>query len=120
MSYTNTVKRVILGGQTLVLYTEHPVKLTPVPGTSLHINLSGLTVRELAEAANLVGSYDYALPQNWFDEYMRKHKERPVGVWWYPRKDDAKDGAFWLMGRFVGVPEMVERIGAQLVAQGYT
>ena len=115
MSYLDRVRRVKVGENHLVLYTEAPVKLTPIPATGYWIDLNQVTVRELAEAAGLPGSYDYALPQDFFNDFLKRHGERPVGVWWYPPKEDARDGKYWLGGRFVSVQEMLERIGQQLV-----
>jgi hypothetical protein len=116
MSNANERVRVKVGDGQLVLY-RNVTKLERIPGTDLHIDLEGTTVRELAEAAGLEGAYDYALPQTWFDEYLAKWGRRPVGVWWYPRKSDGEDGAYWLAGRFVGVPELLERIGRRILAQ---
>jgi hypothetical protein len=104
-----------VGGQKLVLYTKPSATLRDIPGTDLQIDLGNVTMGELAKAANLVGSYDYALPQDFFDGFLQRHGERPYGVWWYPPKEDKVDGKYWLGGRFVSTQEMLQRIGKQIV-----
>lgn len=68
-------------------------------------------------------TYDFAKPQDWFDDYMTKHNGRaPVGVWWYPPKSDPVNGRFWLGGRFLSVEEAVGRLAqvvkGQLIKEG--
>lgn len=51
-----------------VLYTKYP------------------TLKELLEWVRPGLTYDYAVPQSWFDEYMNQHNgERPNAVWAYPK-----------------------------------
>lgn len=68
-------------------------------------------------------TYDLAKPQDWFDEYIKRHNgNAPVGVWWYPPKDDPVDGKYWLGGRFLSSEEAVKRLAevveSQLVKEG--
>lgn len=118
--YTGDIRRIIdVNGERMIFVYGDGVKLAvehaylPVPHTGLWI--SPVTeLRELAAAAGL-RTYDYAKPQEWFDEYLAEHGKVPHGVWWYPDKSDPVDGAYWLMGRFVSVQEMLERVGRYIV-----
>jgi hypothetical protein len=106
-----------LNGQSLLVYADAKA-LRQIPATNLWVNLEYVTIGELSKAASLPGAYDYALPQDWFNEYLARKGEAPRGVWWYPPKEDKEDGKYWLGGRFMGVPELLERVGKALLAAG--
>lgn len=59
-----------------------------------------LTVDELLWAIGLHGSWDYAVPQDWWNEQKKRHDQSPLGyghpkeyIWWYPDKTIKPDAS---------------------------
>jgi hypothetical protein len=106
------IVKVEVNGVPLLLRTENGRREgdLPLPGTALYLK-ANTPVREIVEAAGIRGGHDYAFPQDFFDEYMRQKGERPLGVWWYG------DPAFRLMGRFLPLSELLEKLGEVLREQ---
>jgi len=63
------------------------------------------SISEVAVAIDL-GSFDYALPQLFCDDYMQTHGEPPRGVWLYPPRGEPNH----LFGEFLPLQTMFDRL----------
>lgn len=59
-------------------------------------------------------TFDFAMPQQWYDAYIAQHGRTPRGVWWYPPRDHPTHGNSWLHGCFVDRVDALDKLG-QLV-----
>jgi len=64
------------------------------------------------------GSYDYAVPQGWFELHMNEWKDDPYrrAIWFYPR-DPTERGH--LMGRPLRVSELLGILHKQIVKEAF-
>lgn len=99
--------KVILNGHTVEIYQHDPKALRlPLPDGVGHYFMSpNITMGELAKLTGMV-TYDYALPQSFFDAYMTRFAYAPRGVWCY---DDKR-----ILGYFVSLTQMLQMIADQI------
>lgn len=95
-----------LNGATLRLQHRDPAALR-IPGTDYYL-LDHVTMGDIVKAAG-IKSFDYALPQSFFDDYTRRHGEAPRGVWSY---DDKR-----ILGDFVSLYDLLKIIGEKIIAE---
>jgi len=64
------------------------------------------------------GSYDYAVPQSWFEQHMNEWKDDPYkrAIWFYPR--DLKEEGH-LMGKPMRVAELLGMLHKQIVQEAF-
>lgn len=99
--------KITQNGQPITIYRHNPT------AWKLPLNITGeeyyldtnTTMGELCKAADL-GTFDFALPQFWFDQYHQKFGRAPRGVWQYPKGS--------IMGRFCSLDEILERLADKI------
>jgi hypothetical protein len=60
----------------------------------------------VVSSLDLPGCYDYALPQSFFDQYMRETGHAPHGVWYYPPRGEPNH----LFGEFLAIDTCLDRL----------
>lgn len=63
-------------------------------------------LRDIVEPLNLPGCYDYALPQDFFDQYLKENGVAPRGIWYYPPHGNRNH----LFGEFVSLQSLLWKL----------
>lgn len=92
--------------KTIIVDYVDPESLA-IPGTPYHLRTTA-TIADLARFAGMK-TFDTALPQDWFNDYMKRHNgEAPRGVWSYHTKS--------MFGEFVSLREILAKVGEVISA----
>lgn len=102
--YTRTIAD--FNGAMLQLTTLDPAAIR-IPGTNYYLG-EYATMGEIAKAADHYDACDFALPQSFYNDYMKRHGEPPRGVWSYQ-----KNRTF---GEFVSLHQLLTIIGQKINA----
>lgn len=96
-----------------------------VPNYNLHM-IGDMYLQESCSLEKIIkaidleekGSYDYAVPQSWFEKHINEWKDDPYrrAIWFYPR-DPKEDGH--LMGRPMRVSELLGILQKQIAKEAF-
>lgn len=110
-------RQICFGGKLYVYQTaqipaasrEYYVSFGPPLNQDAWSFYQGATIGNLVAALELPGAYDYALPQNFWNEYFAQHGEAPRGIWYYPPCGEPDH----LYGKFISLQDIYYRLAAK-------
>lgn len=108
IAYSYLSMRITLNHHSIRLESQGNPELR-IPGTSLYFP-EHTTLGEIVECSDLK-TFDYAMPQSFYNAYYDRYKEVPRGVWSYDQN--------WF-GEYVSLAEILIRIGKELKSRGIT